>query len=184
MSKFGKIYASLSSLVIIVLFFFLVFFRNLPSEALVAFIGVLVGSLISSFVQYAMSEANMRQQLRLAALDKRLQVAQEAMTLWNRLRTANEKEADELNVLQDCKHWWDTNSLYLTAEARNAFNKAYRAAGDLYVARARHADWDEMKALSDVIDRAAPIIAASVYLPPIGELELEHIKAHSNKNDA
>ncbi|MCJ7583794.1 MAG: hypothetical protein MUO30_03360 [Anaerolineales bacterium] len=184
MNKFGKIYASLSSVVVVVLFCLLVFLRNLPSEALVAFIGVLVGSLISSFVQYAMSEANMRQQLRLAALDKRLQAAQEAMTLWQRLRVANEKETDELDVLKDCKHWWDTNSLYLTAEARTAFLKAYRATGELLVARARHADWEEMKALSAVIDRAAPIIAESVYLPPIGELESGHNKTHPNKKDA
>ena len=86
MSKFGRIYASLATIVVIVLFSLLVFLRDLPSEALVAFIGVLVGSLISGFVQFAMSEASMRQQLRLAALDKRLQTAQEAYTLWRRLR--------------------------------------------------------------------------------------------------
>jgi hypothetical protein len=184
MSKFGKIYVSLASLVVVILFILLIFVRNLPSEALVAFIGVLVGSLISGFVQYAMSEANMRQQLRLAALDRRLQAAQEAMSLWHRLRTANEKQDDELEVLRDCKVWWDKNSLYLTAEARDAFNKACRAAGDLFVARARRADWDEMKALSAIIDRAAPILAESVYLPPIGELESDHDKVHSSKNDA
>jgi hypothetical protein len=184
MSKFGRIYASLATIVVIVLFLLLVFLRDLPSEALVAFIGVLVGSLISGFVQFAMSESNMRQQLRLAALDKRLQAAQEAMTLWNRLRTANEKDANELDTLRDCKAWWDTNSLYLTAEARDAFNKAYRAAGDLFVARARRAPWDEMKELSAIIDRAAPIIAESVYLPPISELESVHTKARSRKKDA
>ena len=184
MSKLGRIYASLATIVVIVLFLLLVFLRDLPSEALVAFIGVLVGSLISGFVQFAMSEANMRQQLRLAALDKRLQAAQEAMTLWNRLRTANEKDANELDILRDCKGWWDTNSLYLTAEARDAFNKAYRAAGDLFVARARHAPWDEMKELSAIIDRAAPIIAESVCLPPISELESVRTKARSSKKDA
>ena len=184
MSKFGRIYASLATIVVIILFLLLVFLRDIPSEALVGFIGVLVGSLISGFVQFAMSETNMRQQLRLAALDKRLQAAQEAMTLWNRLRAANEKESDELAILQDCKDWWDRNSLYLTAEARDAFNKACRAAGDLFVARARHANWDEMKALSAIIDRAAPVIAESVYLPPIAELESGRTKTRSKKNDA
>jgi hypothetical protein len=183
MSKFAKIYIGLSSLVIVVLFCLLIFLRNLPSEAVVAFIGVLVGSLISGFVQYAMSESSMRQQLRLAALDKRLQAAQEAMTLWHRLRIIRDDEkTDGLDVLRDCKDWWDTNSLYLTAEARDAFNKSYRAAGELLVARARHADWAEMKSLSEIIDRAAPIIAESVYLPPIGE-ELGQTK-RLKKNDA
>jgi hypothetical protein len=110
MSKFGKIYASLASIVVVVLFGLLVFIRNLPSEALVAFIGVLLGSLISSFVQYALSEANMRQQLRLAAPDKRLQAAQEAMTLCQRLRVVNGKEGIFDKVFQGCKDWRDTNS--------------------------------------------------------------------------
>ncbi len=184
MSKFGRIYASLATIVVIVLFLLLVFLRDPPSEALVAFIGVLVGSLISGFVQFAMSEANIRQQLRLAALDKRLQAAQEAMTLWHRICEAGEKGQDELEVLQDCKNWWDTNSLYLTAEARNAFNKAYRAAGDLFVARARHADWNEMKALADVINGASKVITESVDLPSIGELESPQSKIRSRKNDA
>ncbi len=184
MSKFSKIYAALASLVIIILFGLLVFLRNLPSEAIVAFIGVLVGSLISSFVQYAISDANTKQQLRLAALDKRLQAAQEAMTLWEHLCHVSEKGTNELDVLKDCKHWWDTNSLYLTAEARSAFRKAYLAAGDLFEARARHADWAEMRELADVIDSAGAIITKSVYLPPIGELESVAKKTNSKKNDA
>jgi len=184
MSKFGKIYLVASTIIIVVLFCLLIFLREIPSEALVVFLGVLVGSIITSFGQYLMSEANMRQQLRIAALDKRLQAAQEAMTLWHRLCDVSEKGKDELDVLHDCKEWWDTNSLYLTAEARNAFYKAYCAAGNLFVARARHADWNEMKALAAVIDRAAAIITESVCLPPISELESPRTKTYSNKNDA
>jgi hypothetical protein len=73
--------------------------------------------------------------------------------------------------------------LYLTEEARDAFNKAYRAAGELFVARARHASWDEMKMLAAIIDRAPSIIAQSVYLPPIGELSSAGSSTVANKGD-
>jgi hypothetical protein len=75
MGTFGKIYLSVASLVIIVLFGLLIFARGIPSEALVVFLGVIVGSLITSFGQYVLSEGKMRQQARLAALDRRLEAA-------------------------------------------------------------------------------------------------------------
>jgi hypothetical protein len=189
MSKFGKIYLVASTIIIVVLFCLLIFLREIPSEALVVFLGVLVGSIITSFGQYLMSEANMRQQLRIAALDKRLQTAQEAYTLWLRLRLLpriDEKQNEKLvfKVLQDCLQWWETHSLYLTAEARKAFKKAHNAAGDLAIARASKADWDEMKTLANDIDRAGRIIEESVYLPSIGELDSKRIDRESNKSDA
>lgn len=176
MSKFGRIYASLATIVVIVLFLLLVFLRDIPSEALVAFIGVLVGSLISGFVQFAMSEASMRQQLRLAALDKRLQTAQEAYTLWRRLRRLpHPGEPDDgtpvEDTLRNCRDWWETHSLFLTAEARKAFWKALNAAMELAALRSSHSDWKDLKMAYKDIEEAGKIIEESIFLPSIGELD-------------
>ena len=189
MGTFGKIYLVASTVTVVILFCLLIFLRNIPSEALVAFFGVLVGSIITSFVQYVLSEANMRQLLRLAALDMRLQTAQEAYSLWLQLRRLPRAD-EELNaelvdkVLHDCQQWWETHSLYLTAEARNAFKDAHNAASELAIARLRKADWNEMKKLADDIERAGRIIEESVYLPSIGVLDSKRIIRNSNKSDA
>ncbi|MDO9303526.1 MAG: hypothetical protein Q7T89_19205 [Anaerolineales bacterium] len=85
MSAFSKIYLVISSIVIIILFALLIFLRDIPSEAVIAFLGVFVGSIVSGVVQFVTSDTNGKQQLRLAALDKRLQAHQEAFALWQRL---------------------------------------------------------------------------------------------------
>jgi xanthosine utilization system XapX-like protein len=177
---FTKIYLVASTVTVVILFCLLLFLRDIPSEALVAFLGVMVGSIITSFVQYLMSEANMRQQLRLAALDMRLQTAQEAYSLWRQLRRLPRAEGEpnaELvdRTIRDCQQWWETHSLYLTAEARNAFKDAYIAASNLAEARLRGAGWGEMKESTDVIERAGRKIEESVYLPSIGELDSKRI---------
>jgi uncharacterized membrane protein len=82
MSTFGKTYLAISTVVAIILFVVLIFLKNIPSEPLIALLGVIVGSNISGVVQYATSDATLRQQLRLAALDKRLQAHQDAYAMW------------------------------------------------------------------------------------------------------
>jgi hypothetical protein len=68
-----------------------------------------------------------RQQLRIAAIDKRLQVHQEAFTLWRRLLSAVHEE-NVATVVIECQTWWEHNALYLEPEVRDAFNRAYFAA--------------------------------------------------------
>ena len=184
MSTFGKIYLVISTIIIVVLFGFLIFVRNIPSEAVVAFLGVLVGSIITSFVQYMMSEANIRQQLRVAALDKRLQAHQEAFTKWQRLIYTDRKAEEFTRVILDCQEWWDSNCLYLTADARKAFKKAYLAADNHANFLAMHADVDVIKAAYEDIQRAGKIIVEGICLPSIGEVESKRTDAHSNKGDA
>ena len=120
----------------------------------------------------------------LTALDKRLQSHQEAFTLLERLLHTDDKQTDEfLKLLQDCKRWWETHSLYLTTEARKAFRTAYGAAGSLASARARRADWNEMKIYVDEIQLAIKIMEESVSLPSIGALVSKDVDKESNKND-
>ena len=65
MNIWGKVIYTLSIIGVAILIGLLVVLRNVPSDAVIAFLGVLLGGLISGFVQYSMSEANRKQQLRL-----------------------------------------------------------------------------------------------------------------------
>ena len=65
---------------------------------------------------------------RLASLDKRLQAHQEAFTLWREMSWSLFGNDDVMRTkVKDCQNWYIRNNLYLTAEAREAFQKAYMA---------------------------------------------------------
>lgn len=71
-----------------------------------------------------------KQQLRLAAVEKRLQVHQEAFCLWRRINGAI--GTDYLpQIIKECDEWWGNNSLYLEPEPRKAFLEAWVSARDL-----------------------------------------------------
>ena len=66
-------------------------------------------------------------QLKLAALDKRLQKHQEAFTLWRELYfSLFNKNTDK--TVRECQEWWNKNCLYLGNDARAAFYKAFSLA--------------------------------------------------------
>ncbi len=71
-----------------------------------------------------------RHQLRMAALERRLEAHQQAYALWWQLLGAVYHEERLGNVVKDCQDWWVKNCLYLDAEARQAFKIAYNAAWD------------------------------------------------------
>src|SRR5258706_10485015 len=176
MNIWAKALSSLTILAVAILIGMIMLFGNVPSVAVIAFLGVLLGGLISGFVQYSMSEANRKQQLRLAALDKRLQTAQEAYKLWMRLRRLPRYDEPDDGVpiekiLRDCLDWWETHSLFLSAEARMAFYKAWNAARDLAAYRDSHPNRKDLKIRYEEIDQAGRVIEESVFLPSIGELE-------------
>jgi hypothetical protein len=80
------------------------------------------------------------------------------------------KETGELNkIVMESQDWWDKNCLYLTEEARKAFQKAYMAAPLLAQLRQIHADADEVKSAANDVKRAGPIIVKGINLPPIGD---------------
>ncbi|MBK4736145.1 hypothetical protein [Noviherbaspirillum pedocola] len=105
-------------------------------------------------------------QMRLAALDKRLEAHQKAFALWRKILPA--ANTDEIGkVVMECQEWWENNCLYLEPEARDAFSRAYHAAGihrQLFQGRAAPADIiDNWKAISE----AADILMRAVALPPL-----------------
>ena len=147
----------------------LIVVRDVPSSAVVALIGVLVGSVITSVVQYWIAETRRSQELRLAALDRRLESSQRAYHLWRRLVFADKRSREVFDVIQECQDWWDANCLYLSVDAREAFHRAFSSASDHAQFPATHQPAELVReAWSDVI-RAGPVIEQSVHLPSIAD---------------
>ncbi len=114
------------------------------------------------------------QQLRLAAVDKRLAVHQEAFVLWRKLYSATHDPAISKLVLE-CQDWWASNCLYLEPKARQAFADAYQAAWShrSYVDNGRgnpegvalvKENWEK-------IVSAGNVIVEAVALPGLGRTE-------------
>lgn len=75
---------------------------------------------------YAMVAEQFRaqHQLRLAAVERRLEAHQEAYALWSKLMKG--PLTDQWGALiAECQHWWSSNCLYLEPDAREAFSDAY-----------------------------------------------------------
>lgn len=112
-----------------------------------------------------------RHQLRMAALERRLQAHQEAYTLWWNLLGAVHDEQRIGKIVMDCQDWWVKNCLYLDPEARRAFSAAYHAAHmhkdllrPVLQAEAAKQNWD-------VLQKAGQAIVRGVDLPSLGESE-------------
>lgn len=117
-----------------------------------------------------------RQQLRLAAVDKRLQAHQEAFSLWRKLVASVHKDP-VWEVVLECQEWWDNNCLYLGPEARAAFNTAYRCASNHQEYLKDRSNPQLVKDnWKDIVD-AGEAIVKSAELPSLGEKEANIIQS-------
>lgn len=91
------------------------------SAAIIGAAGTLLGVLITLIVQYWLAQRQQRDHFRLAALDKRLQVAQEAFELWRKLLSSLGNDAAREDAIMRCHQWWCQNCLYLSKEVRHEF---------------------------------------------------------------
>lgn len=160
----------------------LIVLGTIPAEAMIGFLGVLVGGAITGVVQYVLAENGRKQQLRLAALDKRLATTQEAHALWFELyellvHTKQEDLDKNYPVIKKCKKWLQNNSLYLTHEARKAFRDAYLLSDQITIRR--YNELSGQRATSDTLEdirqikRCGVIIEESVFLPSLDLIDTE-----------
>ena len=112
-------------------------------------------------------------QLKLAALDKRLQKHQEAYSLWRKLFFNLRKEEKIGPSIDECQKWWNENCLYLSDEARSAFHTAIFLAVDFR--NIPRTDSKEIKEWFNLIKAAAEKIVEAVNLPSLGEDEIKPI---------
>lgn len=67
-----------------------------------------------------LEQIKVRHQLKMAALDKRLQAHQEAFSFWAKMnKTPYGEEFKKLH--SECSSWWDNNCLYLDQNVRTEF---------------------------------------------------------------
>ena len=119
-----------------------------------------------------LEQLRMNQQLRLAAVEKRMAAHQEAFPLWRRLIAS--AYDDSLNpVVIECQDRWNKNCLYLGAEARDAFNRAYSLAQGHRTLSQSSKDLEAVKKYSEIVYGAGEIIVAGVQLPSLGPREIE-----------
>lgn len=120
-------------------------------------------------------------QLRLAALDRRLDAHQQAFALCQRLFSA--MHTDKVGgVVIECQRWWDSNCLYLDAESREAFFRAYHAASiheDLLRGLSSEQSQEKIEKNWGKIVTAGNVIAQGVALPPIKELAADGKSANA-----
>lgn len=95
--------------------------KNLATKEDVAQITNLVKGVEHQY-NVLIEEMKSKQQLRMAAIDKRLQTHQDALALWFELLRAG--RGDRAHVADKCYDWWNKNCLYLEPEVRAAFMTA------------------------------------------------------------
>lgn len=129
--------------------------------------------------QYAVvvEELRARHQLRLAAVDRRLETHQRAYKLWREL-ISNVHTERISDVVLECQEFWNENCLYLSVEARGAFHVAMQSAlghqnilsmrGPQKDATLVMQNWDRIVAAGDAIVRG-------VQLPSLGDAEFQSL---------
>jgi len=126
--------------------------------------------------QYAtlIEDGKAKHQLRMAALDRRLQAHQEAFTLWRELLVATHGEAVGKVVLK-CQEWWEKNCLYLEPTVRDAFVLAYSSANSHHAYLSNRADVSIIKENWENITGFPNILFKAVQLPALTELEAKSL---------
>ena len=142
----------------------------LDSAAFLALIGVALGALLSDYSTQRSGELERTHQLRLAALDRRLQAHQDAYALWRRLLFNVHDSKEASRIAGECQEWWDRNCLYLEPRAREAFSRAYLTAPGFEVVK-KSGDLFLVKAEFETIQSAGSLIAEGVQLPAISKGE-------------
>lgn len=123
--------------------------------------------------RFILEQSSRRHQLRMAALERRLDVHQQAYTLWVKLVGSVYRESQLGDVIMECQDWWQRHCLYLDGSARQAFRDAYMGAShhhDLVKARE---DADTLRESWATIMRAGESLVAGVELPPIAGVDSE-----------
>jgi len=135
----------------------------------------IIRSKFSKELEYLRNYGN----LKLAALDRRLQAHQEAYTLWRKLNI-NIYGDKIMDVVMECQEWWSENCLYLSSEARKSFFSSYMAAGfhkEIVKTRDAVAIKESMNAIREAGDK----IVSAADLPSLGIDEIKEINIDEKK---
>lgn len=132
--------------------------------------------------QLLLEQVKGRQQLRVAAAERRLQAHQEAFTLWRKLLKRTHHD-DLASVISECQDWWEKNCIFLSPRAREAFANAFFAAHDHQTYEGLPRDKDTLAALQQAwktMQDAAVAILEGAELPSLGEAEARDVSPPEN----
>ncbi|BEP54523.1 hypothetical protein GmRootV118_17670 [Variovorax sp. V118] len=125
-------------------------------------------------------------QLRFAALDRRLQAHQEAYEHWRhllRMAPQGRGDRDAFRIVStECSIFWEKNCLYLEPEAREAFDKAHSAAvqHNFLVDSARPDAADRLIQTSDEMRQCGEVLIRTVQLPGLLDLDTRPVEESKN----
>jgi len=114
-----------------------------------------------------LEEIKGKHHMRMASIDKRLAIHQEAYTLWrDLLHTVHQKDkvGDKIN---ECQEWWFKNCLYLDQNPRKAFYEAFHAAAIHSDLLASKEDGSVIRENWTKITKVGEATEEAVALPPI-----------------
>lgn len=121
-----------------------------------------------------LEELKNKNQLRLAAIDRRLEAHQEAFVLWRKL--ISYAHTDEIGkVVLECQDWWEKNCLYLEPAVRESFSDSYSAAHTHNVLLQNRNDSERVQENWNRIIKSGDIILQAAQLPALTALEKEII---------
>jgi len=143
--------------------------KNLATKEDIKAITKLVEEAKEPFVT-AVENLKGRHQLRMAAVDRRLQAHQEAFTLWREiLSTVHTEEIGK--TVQKCQTWWEQNCVYLESKVRVGFLDAYSASHGHSKMLQGRVDAKEIKENWSRITKFPDILFQEVELPSLTERE-------------
>jgi hypothetical protein len=145
------------------------------SDALLSLISAIIGGLIATSSHAWASAQDRQNQLRLAAVEKRLEAHQQAYALWRKLIFSDDDKKTLDPVVLECQTWWNNNCLYLTPEARHAFFTAFMLA-PLRPQLLKSRDTTAIKDNFKQITIAGEIIVKGNSLPTIGDQESKFVE--------
>jgi len=127
-----------------------------------------VRSQYSEQLETVKASLQLSNQLKLAALDERLQKHQEAFTLWLEIIWSMGREEGMGTVQIECEEWWNKNCLYLAEKSRGAFKAALMLASTYHLLTSS----DDRRKHFDTIMETGDIIVNDVNLPSLGYEEI------------
>ncbi len=126
---------------------------------------------IKSDYAHVLERYRTESQLRLAVVERRFEAHQEAYTLWRDLLSAVHSEEENPKAVMKCNDWLRKRGLYLDADPRYAFARAFSAANNhpmLLRGRGSGTTSDDIMRNWDMIMAAGPAIEEAVSLPKLG----------------
>ena len=150
----------------------LLVFDFIDSKLVIGFIGVIIGSAISSITSIVISKESRKGQLAVASLEKRLEAHQIAYSIWRNLifSVHDEEKLSEISIT--AQDWWEKHCLYLDPESREAFRASIFSAGIHKDLLGEPRSKESLKSIKEnwaTIMKPGKTLVEGLYLPSLAE---------------